>query len=196
MNTVLDCVWQAVRVAGEAVCLCDATNRFVQVNETFRRVYGWEPAELVGESPLKLVPADCDLGLVREVNRTTRTAGDWTGTLPNVRRDGTLLPIRLRTAAVRHGGQTVGFVGFAQPEPQASTAQLSPVQRRIFALLGEGLAPKEIAAALPAADSTVREHLRRMMAKLAAPNLAALTHCAVRHGCHAADNLTPVSPRP
>lgn len=180
MNTVLDCVWQAVRVAGEAVCLCDATNRFVQVNEPFRRLYGWEPAELVGESPLKLVPADCDLGLVREVNRTTRTAGDWTGTLPNVRRDGTLLPIRLRTAAVRHGGQTVGFVGFAQLAPQAPTAALSPLQRRIFALLGEGLAPKEIAAALPAADSTVREHLRRMMAKLQCRDVQRLKFVAIQ----------------
>lgn len=105
MNSVLDCVWQAVRAAGEAVCLCDATNHFVQVNEPFRRLYGWEPAELAGESPLKLVPADGDLGLVREINRATRTVGGWTGTLPNVRRDGTPVPIRLRTAACARAGK-------------------------------------------------------------------------------------------
>jgi DNA-binding NarL/FixJ family response regulator len=86
--------------------------------------------------------------------------------LVNVRRDGATLRIHLRTAAVRSRGNTVGFVGFARPWPESPATDLSPTQQRIFALLAAGQAPKQIAGNLACSESTVREHLRRMMVKL------------------------------
>ena len=186
----LDAVWQAVNVSAEAVCLCDARNRFVRVNGRFTQLYGWRAEELTRQSPARLVPADTEPALLSEVNRATREAGGWEGDLLNVRRDGATLRIHLRTAAVRSRGTTVGFVGFARPWVESPAADLSPKQQRIFALLAAGQAPKQIAGNLACSESTVREHLRRMMAKLAVPNLAALTLCAVRHGCQTSANFT------
>ena len=109
----LDAVWQAVNVSAEAVCLCDAGNRFVRVNGRFTQLYGWRGEELRRQSPARLVPTDTEPELITEVNRATREAGGWEGDLVNVRRDGATLRIHLRTAAVRSRGNTVGFVGFA-----------------------------------------------------------------------------------
>jgi PAS domain S-box-containing protein len=186
----LDAVWQAVNVSAEAVCLCDARNRFVRVNGRFTQLYGWRAEELTCQSPARLVPADTEPALLSEVNRATREAGGWEGDLVNVRRDGATLRIHLRTAAVRSRGTTVGFVGFAHPWPESPAADLSPTQQRIFALLAAGQAPKQIADTLACSESTVREHLRRMMAKLAVPDLASLTLCAVRHGCQTTANFS------
>ena len=61
-------------------------------------------------------------------------------------------------------------------------AKLTPRQREILQLLGEGRSAKEIADALGISSRTVESHKYQMMEALGLHNSAELIHFAIKHG--------------
>lgn len=68
----------------------------------------------------------------------------------------------------------------------AALERLSRRERQIAGLVAEGLANKQIAARLHISLSTVKDHVHRILRKIAVPNRAALAVLAVARGGPAA----------
>lgn len=69
-------------------------------------------------------------------------------------------------------GLSAGLVLRRRP-PERHDDGLSPRQRQVLALVGDGRTTKEIADRLGLTDASVRTHVRRARLRLGAPNRAA-----------------------
>ncbi|HET7489266.1 MAG TPA: response regulator transcription factor [Acidimicrobiales bacterium] len=95
-------------------------------------------------------------------------------------------------AAVRtlHAGgslldpQVVGAVmgELASPRARAGLESLTPREREVLALLGEGLANREVAARLYVSEKTVKTHVSAVLSKLGLADRTQAALYAVRHG--------------
>jgi PAS domain S-box-containing protein len=86
---------------------------------------------------------------------------------------------------VRRGLDVVGVFGVARPcgeptdprEGNAAASGLTPRQREVLALLGEGASTTQIATTLGLAEETVRNHIRQLLRRLGVhTRLAAVAH--------------------
>ena len=86
---------------------------------------------------------------------------------------------------VRRGLDVVGVFGVARPcgetedarEGNAAESGLTPRQREVLALLGEGASTTQIATTLGLAEETVRNHIRQLLRRLGVhTRLAAVAH--------------------
>jgi PAS domain S-box-containing protein len=128
----------AVKSLDECVSITDVDDRFIFVNESFERTYGYRREELLGKH----------LGVIRSpLNAPEHVAqilpatlaGGWRGELMNRRKDGTDFPISLTTAAVRDAeGNVVALIGVAQDITERKRAEqaLKESEER-FRLLAE-----------------------------------------------------------
>ncbi|WP_226041438.1 PAS domain S-box protein [Natrinema sp. DC36] len=79
---------RAIETAREGISLLDADGRFVYVNRAYADLYGYEPADLIGEHWDRLYPDD-ETEHVRDVIIPTVNAeGDWCGETTGLRADG------------------------------------------------------------------------------------------------------------
>lgn len=108
---------RAVESAKEAICITDLRDRFVFVNEGFRRLYGYSNAQILGKTPALLFSPRNPPGLFSDILAGTRLGG-WRGTVLDRRKDGTEFPVLLSTSPVRDGGgRLIGLRGMAQEVP-------------------------------------------------------------------------------
>lgn len=70
----------------------------------------------------------------------------------------------------------------AQPNPPGPGAQLTPRERQMLQLIGEGYTNSRIAEALGISVKTVERHRTNLMAKLKVHNLVELIRTAMKHG--------------
>ena len=83
---------EAIEAAREGIAILDAEGQFTYANETYADLYGYEPAELVGEGWELLYPDD-EVAVAREqILPTAREEGRWHGQTTGLRADGTTFP--------------------------------------------------------------------------------------------------------
>jgi PAS domain S-box-containing protein len=82
-------------------------------NEGARRLYGYEPEEVVGKvnSSILISPDDSANGLPQQMRRAALADGKWAGTVTRVRRDGSRFPARLVITPRRNrDGEPIGLL--------------------------------------------------------------------------------------
>jgi PAS domain S-box-containing protein len=82
-------------------------------NEGARRLYGYEPDEVVGLANASILhtPEDVAAGLPEEIARTAISDGKWEGVLERVRKDGSRFTARVVTTPRRNAaGEAVGLL--------------------------------------------------------------------------------------
>ncbi|WP_408959089.1 PAS domain S-box protein [Natrinema sp. 74] len=78
----------AIETAQEGIGILDANGRFVYVNQAYADLYGYDPAEMIGEGWERLYP-EGDVATVRdEIIPTVMAEGDWHGETTGLRADG------------------------------------------------------------------------------------------------------------
>jgi two-component system, NarL family, nitrate/nitrite response regulator NarL len=80
------------------------------------------------------------------------------------------------------GAGSLGTSTDAPRVPSGTTAALTPREREVLTLLGEGLANKAIAPRLGITEHTVKAHVAAIYAKLGAGNRAEAVMAAARAG--------------
>ncbi|WP_254763538.1 PAS domain S-box protein [Natrinema marinum] len=79
---------RAIETAQEGIGILNDDGQFVYVNQAYADLYGYEPADLVGQGWGHLYPED-DLATVREeIVPTVMAEGDWHGETTGLRADG------------------------------------------------------------------------------------------------------------
>jgi PAS domain S-box-containing protein len=156
---------QVLAPAGEAITVADFEGYIIEANDAVESVYRWPKAKIIGQHALKFCPqTDYWARLSQEIWRSINEDGAWDGVVINHDMSGRQFPILLRTRKVTWAGVPY-VVSFARPFPFGTPFGLSPKQARCFALLGQGLTPKEIATTTGMPLSTVTTHLNRIWPK-------------------------------
>jgi len=78
----------AIEAAEEGISILDADGEFMYVNEAYADLYGYEPAELVGEHWCRLYPEEAVERVEDEILPHVREEGVWSGQTRGVRADG------------------------------------------------------------------------------------------------------------
>jgi PAS domain S-box-containing protein len=78
----------AIETAREGIAILDADGHFEYVNEAYAALYGYEPAEMVGEHWELVYPADERERARTEILPTVEREGRWHGTTTGLRADG------------------------------------------------------------------------------------------------------------
>jgi len=91
----------------------DLEGKILLWNEGARRLYGYEPEEVVGRASSFILhtPEDVDAGKPRQIMDAALRDGKWEGTIQRVRKNGQRFTARLVTTPRRDGaGRPIGFL--------------------------------------------------------------------------------------
>src|SRR2546425_5724256 len=91
----------------------DLDGKILLWNEGARRLYGYEPDEVVGKanSSILHVPEDVKAGKPREILQTALQTGKWEGTIQRLRKNGQSFTARVVITPRRDtGGKVIGFL--------------------------------------------------------------------------------------
>src|SRR4030095_6194427 len=92
-------------------------------NGAFQKAYGYNEAEILGNTPEMLFSPRNPASLLDEILRQTR-AGGWQGEVLDRRKDGTEFPIRLSTSEIRDTeGRLLVLMGVAQDISERKRAE-------------------------------------------------------------------------
>lgn len=94
----------------DAIIVTDIDRRVLQCNSAFQRIFGWQEAEVVGESSALFFADQADFETVRarELSETGNTHEPLN--LQLRRKSGEVFPTNTVTACIREGGRSVGYI--------------------------------------------------------------------------------------
>jgi diguanylate cyclase (GGDEF)-like protein/PAS domain S-box-containing protein len=96
----------------DGICITDADQKILLVNDAFCKVTGYSQAELLGQSPSLFNSGVHGAGFYQEMQESIRVHGNWQGEITNRRKDGSLVSEWLSISAVTTDeSQAVNFVG-------------------------------------------------------------------------------------
>ena len=101
----------AVEQTADSIMITDLDVTIVFVNQSFTRVYGYEPQEVVGRNAGILNSGRHGTSFWVEIWNTIAAGRTWSGSVVNRRRDGTLVEVETAIAAIRDpSGRPTGYV--------------------------------------------------------------------------------------
>ncbi len=89
-----------IKSSNDLIWITDLDNNIIFINKAFQETYGYSKKELVGQKISVIRDETHGKGLSEEISRESRKGG-WTGELLNVRKDGSVFPVRVSTSLVR-----------------------------------------------------------------------------------------------
>jgi PAS domain S-box-containing protein len=105
---------QTIASIQDCVSITDLEDRIMFVNEAFLKTYGYTREELLGK-PISIVRSAKTSLEVGSRILTVTSAGNWSGELLNLRKDGSEFPIELWTSPVKdESGKVIAMVGVAR----------------------------------------------------------------------------------
>ena len=110
---------QQLRLAGhvfesskEGIVITDPDSRILAVNPAFCAITGRTPNEVVGQRPSILASGEHDAAFYRNMWKSIRETGSWTGEIRNRRKDGAVYPELISISSVRdQTGKVLHYVG-------------------------------------------------------------------------------------
>jgi len=103
--------------------------------------------------------------------------------------DGRRMAVDVSSVALRANGDVVGVFGVVTParaqdltEPPHQAVELTPRQRQVLRLLGDGRTTGKIASELGIADETARNHIKAVLRALGASSRLEAVVAARHHG--------------
>jgi PAS domain S-box-containing protein len=104
---------QTLRKINECVSVTDLENKFIFINQSFLRTYGYSENELIGKH-VDMVRSQNNPSQLRDEIFSNTESGGWNGEVLNKRKDGSEFPIYLSTKIIYDkDGKTLGRVGIA-----------------------------------------------------------------------------------
>lgn len=98
--------------SAEGLMITDRNQKVILVNPAFTKILGYEPAQIVGETPRKLSSGKHDAVFYGGMWSSINSKGYWSGEICNRRRDGENFPEWLTISAVRDGaGVVTHYIG-------------------------------------------------------------------------------------
>lgn len=125
--------------AADVIITIDRDSKILSVNPAVRRVFGYEPEQLIGQQMTMLMPEP-----LREAHRnglarylaTGKKHIPWSGIqLPGRRKDGTEVPLEIAFGTY-HAGSDIQFAGFVRDISERQNAQAALLRSEKLAAVG------------------------------------------------------------
>ena len=114
----------AVRQAAEAIVITSATGKIQYVNPAFTRITGYEPDDVIGETPRILKSGQQDPAHYERLWKTISAGRGWRGELINRRKDGTLFTEKLSITPVLNSlGRPSNYIAVGQDVTERRAAE-------------------------------------------------------------------------
>ena len=96
----------------EGIMLTDANKRIVQVNDAFRQITGFSQQDAVGKTPAILSSGRHTIGFYKEMWKTIKESGRWSGEIWNRKKNGAVFPELLTINSLKNEqGEVTHYVG-------------------------------------------------------------------------------------
>lgn len=112
---------------GESIMVCDTLNTIVNVNQSFTKITGYLPDEVIGKNPKLLASGHHDVIFYNRILQTLNEKGYWQGEIWNRHKNGTLFPslLGISTACDTQGSPTHYIAVFSDiTERKAAEAKI------------------------------------------------------------------------
>jgi PAS domain S-box-containing protein len=111
----------------EGILVTDAGGRILSINPAFTRLSGFEPEDLIGQTPALLRSPDHDPAFYTAMWEQLKSAGQWTGVVRNRAKDGTVTAQWVTIMAARdRQGNVRCYVGLYWNADDVASASISP----------------------------------------------------------------------
>ena len=121
-----DCLLKAISASTEGIAITDDKDRFIYVNDAHARIFGCIQDELIGKTWRDTVTPELEVLIEAALPKTlhNRAVGTWSGELPALRKDGTILPTEI-TATSRwdEAGNYLGHICIVRDISERKRAQ-------------------------------------------------------------------------
>lgn len=96
----------------EGIIITDAARRILRVNRAFSEITGYEPAEVIGRTPVLFQSGRHERAFYDKLNAALTLEGRWEGEIWDKRKNGDIFPSQVTITAVRdEGGAVTNYVG-------------------------------------------------------------------------------------
>ena len=102
-------VTSAFDQASEAMMITDAAERVVRINRQFTQLTGFDPSEIIGQTPAILRSGKNDPGFFNEFWNSLNNDGQWRGEIWNRKKNGRLFMADLTVSAIVNHYQKVTY---------------------------------------------------------------------------------------
>lgn len=111
----------------KSVITCDTEGRIETFNRGARRLFGYEPEEVIGKKRVSLFsPGLVVLGHVERWLETAKEEGEFETDTVFRRRDGTLFPAHVRIRPTRRDGEQIGYCGMTRKLEDTTVEEAMP----------------------------------------------------------------------
>ncbi len=91
----------------EGIAITDSERRFIRVNDAFCAITGYQPDELMGETPKLLCSGNHDVAFYKEMWQALNKEGHWQGEILDRTKDGRVLPLIQTINVIRDSRGTI-----------------------------------------------------------------------------------------
>ncbi|MEX1169859.1 MAG: EAL domain-containing protein [Chloroflexota bacterium] len=101
----------AVEQTADSIWMQDLDNMVTYVNRSFTRIYGYEPAEIVGRHAGLIDSGQHEPAFFADIWATAAAGGTWTGAIVNRRKDGALFEVDAVISGIKDAnGRLIGYM--------------------------------------------------------------------------------------
>ncbi|MCK4792471.1 MAG: PAS domain S-box protein, partial [Desulfobacteraceae bacterium] len=107
----LNLISRAVEQSSEGVAVTDLKGNLLYLNDTFAKMHGYSPEEIVGKN-LSIFHTPEQMPSVEKANRYLKETGRFSGEIWHLRRDGTVFPALMNNSILRDDtAMPIGMIG-------------------------------------------------------------------------------------
>jgi PAS domain S-box-containing protein len=106
----------------DSILVTDASTkgRIVYANKAFKKLTGYDPAEVLGKDPRMLQGPGTDRKVIERLAATLKSGGKFEGRAVNYKKDGTPFIMNWRMFPLKDGGQIVAWVAIQREAVSAT----------------------------------------------------------------------------
>jgi len=93
----------------------DFTGKITYVNETFARISGYKPEELIGKAHNIIRHPDMPKSAFKDLWKTVESGGVWEGYVKNLRKDAGYYWVFARVSTVKKNGKAIEYKSVREP---------------------------------------------------------------------------------
>lgn len=172
---------QIIETVDAAIVALDESGRVTIWNQAAERLYGYRREEVIGQPIHEMAQGEERRRRTLKIMAAIEATGRWEGEIDTRRRDGTVVPIHVRAAAIREGEHFRGLVGVAvdmtsRVEQEKALRRAHDYARAITENMGEGVFAVDPDGRLTYMNAAAEEMLSWSETELAGETVLDLIH--------------------